>query len=320
MKVSAFTSRVGAVAAIGAALTAAPDFRLGAASQQDPPLFSARADLVLLHVTVTDRQGRYISGLSQQSFRVFEDNKPQEVRFFLPEDAPATVGFLVDNSGSMQANRLGVLTAAQAFVAASNPDDELFALTFNDDIRAVLPADSPFTSDHRTLHLALGQAIRPQGRTALHSAIAAGLEYLDRGRHERKALVIVSDGADNASAMRFEQLLAHVEASNVLLYTLGLIDPLESDANPKRLRALAAATGGLSFFPEKAPEVRAALERAAEDLRHGYLLAYELADTSTSNALRRIRVAVELPGRQRTVVRTRTGYRMTPPGEANHGR
>jgi len=274
----------------------------------DAPMFSAQSELVLLHVSVKDKKNEDVQGLSRDAFTVFDDGVLQPLRFFLDEDAPVTAGILIDNSGSMQPNRSLVLAAATAFVETSNPRDEVFALAFNNDIRSALPADAPFTSDPAVLRGALERTITPYGQTALHDAVAAGARYVEQGTHERKVLVIVSDGADNASRMAFEQLLPLIQASNIVVYTVALIDPIERDANPRRLKQLAEASGGRAFTPENAKQVGSTLQQIASDIRHSYVLAFAPADTARDGKLRHIRVTVKAPDNRALVVRARAGY------------
>jgi Ca-activated chloride channel family protein len=281
------------------------------AGAQDPPVFTAESSLVVLHVTVKDRQNHYVGGLSKDAFDVFEDGRPQEVSLFTAEDAPVTVGLLIDNSGSMHANRELVLTAATAFVQRSNHSDEVFGLTFNESVRAALPRDMPFTSDAQVLRNALADTIGARGRTALYDAIADGIEYLSAGNYERKVLVVVSDGGDNASETTFEEILGKVRASNVVIHAVGLVDPVESDSNPKRLRQLAEASGGLAFRPGNARQVREAMERVALDIRSAYTVGYSPAETA-GGGFRRIRAGVRTADGRSVVVRTRAGYMASP--------
>jgi VWFA-related protein len=291
---------------------------LTAAFQQQSPLFTTRAELVVLHVVVKDRHGRYVSGLPREAFAVVEDGKPQEISFFSAEDAPVTVGLLIDASGSMRSNRDLVLAAAADFVENSNPRDEVFALVFNDEIRSALPPDKPFTNDAQVLRSALAGAISARGRTALYDAITAGQEYLSRGRFERKALVVVSDGGDNASATPFQEIFDRLEASNVVIHTVGLVDPYELESDPKKLERLAKASGGVSFLPHDVHEVADVVKKVAVDIRSAYTLGYVPATASAPDRLRRLHVVVRLPDGGKTVVRTRGGYIAEP--RANHAR
>jgi len=182
---------------------------------QDRPVFSTGSDLVVVHATIKDRGGAYVTGLTRDAFAILEDGRPQNAQLFTSEDAPVTVGLLIDSSGSMHPNRDRVIAAAAAFAESSHPGDELFAIAFNDSLHAALPPTAPFTSDVAVLQDALTNTIRAYGRTALFDAIAAGLDYLGRGRHERRVLVIVSDGGDNASHTTFEEVVTKTQASNV---------------------------------------------------------------------------------------------------------
>ena len=283
-----------------------------AAAQDAKPIFAAESALVVLHVTVKDKQGRYISGLTREAFDVFEDGRPQTLSFFSAEDAPVTVGLVIDDSGSMHSNRDLLLAAATAFVERSNPRDQVFGLTFNETVRAALPPEAPFTNDARTLRQALSAAITTRGRTALYDAVSDGIEYLSAGEYERKVLVVVSDGGDNASETTFEHLLGQVRASNAVIHAVSVVDPVEPDTSPKRLRQLAEASGGLAFRPGDARQVSEVIEKVAVDIRSAYTLGY--APTNTADGgFRRIRAGVRAPGAKGVVVRTRAGYIAGPP-------
>jgi VWFA-related protein len=278
------------------------------AAVQDRAAFSTRSELVVLHVTVNDRHGRYVGGLPNSAFNVLEEGRPQLIQFFQSEDAPVTVGLLIDNSGSMRGNRDLMLAAAEAFVTNSNPQDEVFALTFNETIRAALPSDAPFTSEADVLRAALSGIIVPRGRTALFDAIAAGRQYLGMGRYERKVLVVVSDGGDNASHETFQHVLRQTEASNAVLYAVAIADPLEPEARTERLEQLAQASGGLAFRPRDSHAVADVLKRVAVDIRSAYSLGYVPSDTTGSSAFRRLGVIVKSADGRRLVARTRAGY------------
>ena len=307
-----FRSRLTLATTVVAALLSIPAPR--AAAPQPPlsvgqsPLFSSRADLVVLHVSVTDRSGADVSGLPQDAFEVFEDKRPQPIQFFLSQDAPVTVGLLIDSSGSMRPNRDLVIAAATAFAAASNPQDETFACAFNDDVNAVLPATAPFTSDPNVLHRALDRAVIPRGRTALYDALSAGLDYVARGTRERRVLVVVSDGGDNASHATADAILTRTQASDVVVYTVALVDDADREANPRILKRLARVSGGEAFEPRTMRDVADALRQIAVDIRHGYTIGYVATNAHDDGRLRNIRVAVRPPDGRRVVVRTRTGY------------
>jgi VWFA-related protein len=271
------------------------------------PTFSSESQVVVLHVAVLDGKG-YVAGLEKTAFHVLEDKRPQPIVFFSNQDAPVTVGLIVDSSGSMGGNRDRVLAAAVAFAQNSNPEDEIFALAFNENVRSALPEDAPFTSDIPTLRAALDRAIGSRGQSAVYKAINAGLQYLDRGRYERKVLVLVSDGGDNASAIKRADILAKAQASNVVIYTVAVIDPLETEADPKFLRQLSDASGGQSFEPKKVADVEKVLERVAHDIRNMYTVGYVPSASSHREELRRVSVDVTLPDGRKASVRTRRAY------------
>jgi Ca-activated chloride channel family protein len=272
------------------------------------PVFSARSELVVLHVTARDRNGAYVTSLPATAFAVFEDGERQSIRFFGIQDQPVTVGLLIDSSGSMRTLRDRIIAAAGAFVETSHPDDEIFALTFNDTVQAALPGGMPFTRDADTLRAALSHAIVTVGRTSMYDAIAAGLGHVSRGTYLTKVLVVVSDGGDNASTTGFEDLVRRAQVSDTVIYTLGLVDPVERDANPKRLRQLAEATGGEAFRPRDINEIDRVLVQIANDIRQMYTLGYVPTNTARDQRLRRVRVVASAPGRRDIRVRTRAGY------------
>jgi Ca-activated chloride channel homolog len=282
------------------------------AAGQDRPIFSAESELVVLHVNVKDRNGAYLTGLTKEAFAVLEDGHPQMIRFFANEDQPVTLGLLIDSSGSMQPNRNRVIAAATAFAEASNPDDEMFALAFNENVKAALPPTAPFTSDATVLRDAITRTVHARGRTGLFDAISRGLDYVAQGSHERKVLVVVSDGGDNASHTTFEETIARTQASNAVIHTVALVDPDERDANPKLLKRLAQASGGEPFAPHDAREITDVLRRIARDIRHTYTIGYVPTDSARDRAFRRILVTVASPHRRRLAIRTRSGYLAAP--------
>ena len=303
-----------ALFALAAATMFAQDSRLAAQAPDAPgPIFSSRAELVVAHVTVRDQRGAYVTALPQEAFRIFEDSAPQQIDFFTGEDSPVTLGFLVDSSGSMREGRERVLAAASAFAEASDRQDEIFALAFNDYVRAALPPSMPFTSDSSVFHTALAGAMGAQGRTAMYDAISKGLSYIGKGHHPRRVLVVVGDGGDNASTTTFEQVLKEAQASNAAIYTVGIIDPLEREANPGLLKRLAQATGGEAFFPRHVNDVEGVLRTIADDIRHSYTLGYVSSKSARDGQFRRIRVVVTDPARRSLRVRTRDGYRAGGP-------
>jgi Ca-activated chloride channel homolog len=276
---------------------------------QRGPTFSASSELVVLHVTVRDRKGAYVQGLTQDAFNVIEDGRAQQVRFFTDTDTPATVGLLIDSSGSMYQYRPLTIASVTAFAEASHPQDEIFALAFNEYVTAVLPAGAPFTSDGAVLRGALERGINSRGRTALYDAIAGGVDYLARGSRERKVLVLLSDGGDNASRIAKDEAVHKAQSSNAVIYTIGLSEPDSRDANPQLLKELAMASGGESYRPKNSDDIAEVLGKIAQDIRHTYTIGYASTNTARDGSFRSVRVVVTAPPGRPLVVRSRTGYR-----------
>ena len=285
-------------------------------SAQEPEAkadFSTQSELVVLHVAVKDRKGGYVGGLGQDAFHVLEDRRPQEISFFNSQDAPVTVGLVIDASGSMAPNRAMVIAASMAFSKAMNPQDEFFVMGFNEQIHTPLPAEKPFTSSEPVLRVALVQAIKARGQTAIYNAVNAGLDYVQKGGFERQVLIVLSDGGDNASSSTRAQVLANAQASNAVIYTIALVDPMDSEADPGFLKQLSEATGGVAFRPKNAAEIQGILQAVARDIRNMYTIGYVPSEQAAArraqkDALRRVAVDVRLPTGQKLAVRTRRAY------------
>jgi VWFA-related protein len=267
----------------------------------------SRSELVVLRVSVIDRRAGFVSGLPREAFVVHEDGRPQPIQFFENDDTPVTVGLLIDCSGSMQTRRDGVIAAGMAFAGSSHPADELFTLNFNEDVWPGLPPAQAFTSDRDELKRALDRSFT-RGQTALFDAIAAGLRQLDRGSRTRKVLVVISDGGDNASRIRFDAVLDAALRHDVVIYTIGIYDPGDRDAKPGLLRQLAETTGGEAFFPKGNDRVTPVLERIARDIRSAYAVGYTPPAGDTGEHQHRVRVDVRTPDGRRLAVRARSSY------------
>ena len=278
-----------------------------AQDQQPRASFSSRSELVVLRVSVVDKKAGFVSGLPREAFAVREDGRPQEIQFFENEDTPVTVGLVIDNSGSMQGRRDGVIAAGMAFADSSHPADELFTLNFNEKVWPGLPEGQAFTTDHNELRQALNRTIS-RGQTALFDAIARGLRQLDEGHRTRKVLVVVSDGGDNASRTTFEEILDTALRKDVVIYTIGMYDPDDKDAKPRLLRDLADATGGEAFFPRAGDDVTPLLQRIARDIRSGYTVGYLPPAGADAQRRRNVQVDVRSPDGRKLAVRARSSY------------
>ena len=289
---------------IGRGALAAAAVCLGAAAAPD---FVIRSDvpLVLLDVSVRDRAGGFVSGLQKENFQVMENGRPQPVTVFAGRDVPVTVGIIVDESYSMTPKRADALTAAMTFVHESNPQDEMFVVNFNDSVQYGLPAGEAFSGRETELRDALFRGV-PAGKTALYDAVVAGLKHLALGRRDKKALVVISDGGDNASKASRERMLAAVEASAATIYTIGLFTEEDPDRNPGILKKLAHVSGGEAFFPANPAGTVPVCRQIAKDLRARYTLGY--APAAGKPGWRSIRVHVAAEGRGKLAAHTRAGY------------
>ncbi len=240
----------------------------------NPYTVSVDVDLVVMNVHVKDLQRGALTRVGiKRTFRFDEDRRLQEISFFTDQDAPATIGLIVDISNSMAPKWTDVRTAVSSFAHDSNPQDEMFILQFNDDLHWPLPDGRSFTSNVAELEKAMASAV-PSGATALYDAIAAALDHSKGGKFEKKMFVIISDGGDNASDQSLDTLLVTLQQANVTLYTVGIYDPDAKDRNPGVLRQLAAITGGEAFFPKNRKDTQDALHRIAEGIRNQYTLGY----------------------------------------------
>jgi len=283
-----------------------------AGSQQNPSreqeaTIRVNVDLVVLHATVQNRRRSLVSGLSKEHFQVFEDGIPQRINTFSQDDVPVTVGLVMDNSGSMQAKHPEVVAAALAFARSSHPEDEMFVVHFNENVWFGLPGETPFTDQEAPLRGALSR-INADGMTALYDATAAALEHLKNGKWDKKVLVVISDGADNASKHTLQRILDEVQQSNVIIYTVGLFQPEDPDRNPGVLKQLARATGGAVYLPQVLEKVTPICEQIARDIRSQYTITYVPTNARQDGAYRAIEVKARAPGRGSLTVRTRPGY------------
>lgn len=280
-----------------------------ASSGQDQGAYriTVDVDLVLLQATVRDGKGWLVSDLREQDFQVYEDGVPQRIRLFQREDVPVTVGLVVDHSGSMGPKLRNVITAARTFVQSSNPKDEMFVVNFNEKVILGLPGAIRFTNRSDELERAI--LMTPAtGQTALYDAVGDALERLQAGSRDKKVLIVISDGADNASARTLGETLEMAGRSSAVIYRVGIFDAADPDRNPGVLRRFARATGGEAFFPSQLNEVVATCERIAHDIRNQYTIGYVPANPAPPGAYRAIRVVAGAPGRSRLSVRTRAGY------------
>lgn len=269
-------------------------------------------DEVLLSCTVIDEKGHPVEDLTQKDFRVWEDNVPQRTSSFRHQDLPVSMGILVDNSGSMRDKRTAVNAAAMDLLRESNPKDSAFIVNFND--RAFL--DQGFTSDLVALHRGLAH-FDTRGTTALYDAVAASADELSKhAKFEKQVLLIVSDGADNASRLSEQQAIRRVQnLGGPVVYTIGLLydsSPREADRAHEALQSLSDDTGGIAYFPHSLGEVDKIASEVAEDIRNQYTIGYHSTKPASLGGYRVVHVEVYGPHQGKLTVRTRRGYYAKP--------
>ena len=269
-------------------------------------VFKVQSEEVVLHATVVDDHNRVVTNLNRTNFTVFEDGKEQRITSFRHEDIPVALGIVIDNSGSMRDKRPKVNQAAINLVKSSNPKDEVFVVNFNDEYWL----DQDFTGDITKLEQALDR-IEARGGTALYDAVVASADHLKKNaRLEKKVLLVVTDGEDNASRETLEEAVRRLQAENgPTVYTIGILD---SDSHTHRarraLQQLAEETGGVAFFPKDLNEVDNISRQVARDIRNQYTIGYKPTTPQSAGGYRAIRVVARTPGRKPLQVRTRSGY------------
>jgi Ca-activated chloride channel family protein len=286
---------------------AAPQGQATPAQEDDSGgfVFKKEVEEVILHATVVDDQNRLISGLSKDNFKVFEDNKLQQLTSFRKERVPVALGILIDNSGSMLPKRAKVNEAALQLVDASQQEDRVFVVNFGED--AFL--DQDYTEDVGKLKAAL-QRVETRGSTALYDAVIGAVDHLNKTSPlQKKVLLVVTDGRDNASQATFQEVLRKLQSKNgPVLYTIALEqNSRQDDSNRQSLRALSEQTGGTAFFPSSLDEVQSIASSIAQDIRSQYIIGYRSSNSHAVGTYHSIQVQA-LDGSARLHVATRTGY------------
>lgn len=271
-------------------------------------------DLVTVTVTVNDQFGRLISGLNKKHFTILDNNEEQEITFFSDVDAPVSVGILFDVSGSMSTEKIAKSRKAlERFINTSHPNDEYFLIAFNN--RAQLLMDRTRDGEAVLNKLTL---IETKGNTALYDAAYLGVERVTRGSHQKKAILIISDGQDNNSRYNFNEVRRLLKESDVTVYSVGILDGRDSGSmlgmqGQSFLDELSGITGGKSFYPQTNVEMDEIFERIALELRHQYSIGYTPKDFMPDGKWRKLKVKVNPPrGLPRLTVRSREGYYATP--------
>jgi len=286
-----------------------PPEQQGTGNAQSGSHIKVDVNLVVLHTTVLDDRGKFVEGLAQDNFRVYEDKVEQKLSVFKREDIPVSMGLVIDNSGSMRDKRPRVNEAALTLVQNSNPQDEAFVVNFNDDF--YLDLDKDFSNSIPELKEAL-ERIDARGSTALYDAIIGSIDHLKKGKKEKKVLLIVTDGEDNTSRNSLEKTIREIQKTDTVIYTIGLLgqESKRGAKNAKKaLTEIALASGGLAYFPENVEDVHSICEQVAHDIRHQYTLGYYPSNATKDGTFRSVHVDVIPPhGKGKLVARTRNGY------------
>jgi Ca-activated chloride channel homolog len=266
--------------------------------------FRSDTRLVVLNVSVFDQSGKIVRDLPQSAFTVYENGEKQTLSVFRQEDVPISLGLIVDNSASMTDKRDRVASAALALVKASNPQDEVFIIDFNE--KAVLAKE--FTNNIKDLESAL-RNLDAKGETAMRDALLLGIEHLrHRAHREKKVLVVVTDGEDNSSVETQAHLAQVAQQNDVIVYAVGLLGAEEPDSAARaktQLNELTQQTGGRAWYPNDVADIANITPEIAHEIRNQYVLAYTPTNLAADGSFRKIRVDVDVPG---VLLRTRAGY------------
>ncbi|HXB70867.1 MAG TPA: VWA domain-containing protein [Candidatus Acidoferrales bacterium] len=285
-------------------------------SQHGPaPTFRADTNLVVIPVTVTDTLNRFVLGLQQADFHLFEDGVEQDVAHFSGEDAPLSVGLVFDESGSMDYKLRNSRNAAAQFLKTFNTDDEAFLVEFGDNAKLSVE----FTTHTEEIQSALKNA-QPGGLTAMLDAINTGLHEMKKAKNPRKAIVIVSDGGDNHSHYTAAEIESLVRGADVQVYAMGVFEPIlsfgltpEEISGPRLLSEIAAQTGGRAFSAALTSDLPSVATRIAIELRNQYVLAYYPKNQARDGKYRKVEVKLSQPhGMPPLKAHWRLGYYAPP--------
>ncbi len=289
-----------------------PTVRMG--TELDSNSLITNTDLITLTVTVTDTYGRYVSGLGQKAFSVFDDKQQQEITHFSDDDSPVSVGVIFDVSGSMSGDKIKRARDALAkFIQTSHNSDEYFLIAFNS--RAQLLLDKTRNGDSVLDKLTF---VQTRNQTALYDACYLGVEKVQRGAHPKRALLLISDGQDNNSRYTFNEVRRLLKESDVVLYAIGILSGGDAGSalgmeGQGILDELSGVSGGKAFFPRSAAEMDDIFEQIALELRHQYSIGYRPKNFTNDGKWHRVKVKVSPPrGLPRLFVRSKEGYYAIP--------
>lgn len=300
----------GAIAVVSV-LAIVPVLAQTATPHNDNSTLQVPVDLVLLDVSVQDKEGQPVRNLQSKDFRVYEDRIEQPISSFSTEESSVSWGLVLDRSSSMKSMMKDVHTTAVNILDQGTKDDEMFIMTFNNRAEIL----SEFTSDRRRLANSV-VGLQAEGKTALYDAVNTALDYIKQGKHRKKVLVVVTDGGDNSSRVRFSQLMDKVKESDVLIYTVGMYGGMTNNPTEVRytsqarheLQRLAEVTGAYAHFPVDAEKCREVMEKIAEEVSEHYTIGYYPTNQARDSRWRKLKVTVTRPPSTRYVVHARSGY------------
>ena len=280
-------------------------------TQPSPLALRVSTTLVLIPVTVSDPSNRFVLGLDKQDFRVFEDGAEQKIKQVSGEDAPLSVGILVDTSGSMGAKLEISRQAVDQFLKTMNAQDEAFLIEFSDKAELI----SGFTRQTQNLDEKL-TSVESRGLTALLDAVDLGLKEMKKAANPRKALLIISDGGDNNSRYTAAEIENLVREADVQIYAMGVFETLPympttaaEVLGPRLLSELARETGGRAFPASSSADLPKIARRIGVELRNQYVLAYSPSNQDRNGKFRHVDVKLKQPdGLPVLKARWRSGY------------
>jgi Ca-activated chloride channel family protein len=288
------------------------DFRIG-----------VNVDLVVIHTSITDKNGMFVTGLKKDHFRLFEDNIAQNIQSFSQEDVPVSLGIVLDTSGSMRDKIDRINQAALAFIKASNPDDEEFLIGFNSEVELL----EDFTSDIDLISDTLNNTI-VTGGTALYDAIYLAVQKAQTGSKPKKAIILITDGEDRDSYYKLDEMVAKVQESDVQIYSIGFLNAFPdkglfgrwSKSEPEKaqeaLKRISEETGARAFFPKDISEIDKIVAQVAHELRSQYSISYTSSNSARDGTWRRVKLALDLPIASSLHVRYRSGYFAAKPADS----
>ena len=265
-------------------------------------------DLVLVPVTITDNMDRIITGLAKDNFQVFDGKNRQNIRHFSSEDTPVSLGIIFDMSSSMASKLDRAREAVVEFCKSANPQDEFFMIAFSD--RPQLVADFTDRAEDIQNKMIL---VSTKGRTALLDSIYMGIEKMRQAKHQKKALLIISDGGDNRSRYTEGEVKSMVKEADVMIYAIGIYDhyfaTTEEKMGPELLSEITQVTGGRAFTVDNPNSLPDVTSKIGMQLRNQYVLGYRPEKTAHDGKWHKIKVKIRLPrGFPPLQVYAKTGY------------